>query len=102
MSLLLAFQTASLSLAVLIFFLSGFSAGTCMTLQKSLAADVLPEKIRGTGYGILKTVDSLGTLTSSIALGLIWSNIGPGYAFILAALISLLSIVALLRVRAQT
>ena len=99
MALLLTFKTASLPLAILIFFLSGFSAGACMTLQKSLAADLLPEEIRGTGYGILKTVDSLGNLVSSIAIGIIWSQIGPEPAFIIAALISFVSVIVLLRLK---
>ena len=99
MSLLLAWQTTSLFSALAIFFLSGFSAGTYMSLQKSLAADLLPENIRGTGYGIITTVDSLGTLASSITLGLIWSLIGPEIAFIVAAVISFLSILALLPLR---
>lgn len=99
MSLLLAWQTTSLASALLIFFLSGFSAGTYMSLQKSLAADLLPENVRGTGYGIITTVDSLATLISSIILGVLWSLIGPEIAFIVAALISFLSIFALLPLR---
>lgn len=99
MALLLAWISPSLPLALLVFFLSGFSAGTYMSLQKSLAADLLPEEVRGTGYGILKTVDSLGTLSSSLIIGVIWSNVGPQYAFISAAGISLISSFILMSMR---
>ena len=96
MSLLLTAQTSSVSYALIIFILSGISAGSFMTLQKALAADLLPEEVRGTGYGILKTVDSTANLASSILLGLLWSNYSAQVAFIVAAVISLINIVIVL------
>ncbi len=99
MSFLLAWQSTSLISALCIFFLSGFSAGTYVSLQKSLAADVLPENVRGTGYGIINTIDSLAALLSSIILGIIWRMIGAKAAFCIAGTISFLSIIALLLLR---
>ena len=68
-----------------IFFLSGFSAGTYMTLAKTMAADVLPEPARGKGYGILQIVSGLAELVSSMIVGFLWSSISPEAAFIFAA-----------------
>ena len=96
MALLLGWVGHSIPTAFLIFFLSGFSAGTYMTLQKSLGADLLPDNVRGTGYGILKTVDSLGSLISSIFIGFLWSYQGPETAFLVAACISFICIAILL------
>jgi MFS family permease len=100
LSFLLSFESSSAPLALTIFFLSGCSAGTVMSLQKSLAADLLPERLRGTGYAILTTADSFAALIASIMLGSIWKLTGPQAAFMLAGFISLLSVgVALLLYR---
>lgn len=45
-----------------LFFISGLSAGTYTTLQKSIAADLLPENARGTGFGLLQTTQSIAEL----------------------------------------
>lgn len=99
MCFLLASQSSSLTTALFIFFLSGFSAGTYVSLQKSLAADVLPQDIRGTGYGIVTTIDSLAALLGSIMVGILWSSMGAKIAFSIAGGISFLSIIALLPLR---
>ncbi len=67
-----------------------------MTLQKTLVADLLPDHVRGIGYGILKTVDSTANLASSVILGLLWSNYSAQVAFMSAAAISVVNIMVLL------
>ncbi len=96
MSILLASQTTSLLHALALFLVSGISAGSYMTLQKALAADILPEPVRGTGYGILMTVDSIASLGSSIIIGYLWSTYSPQVAFYTAATISILNIFTVL------
>ncbi len=96
MALLLSTTSSSTSYALVIFLLSGISAGTYMTLQKALVADLLPDHVRGTGYGILKTVDSTANLASSVVLGLLWSNYSAQVAFLSAAVMSVVNIVILL------
>lgn len=96
MSLLVSLSSPSLFMAGAIFFLSGWSAGTYVSLQKSLAADVLPEEVRGVGYGIMTTLDSIAAFASSIIIGLLWRCMSPEIAFIMAAIISLISVACLL------
>lgn len=95
MSLLLALPTPSSSGSILwagsIFFLSGVSAGTYTSLQKSLIADTVPDFLRGMGYGMLEIVNQVGNFISSIVLALIWSSFGPQAAFIVAACLSFTS-----------
>ncbi len=98
-ALLLASTSTSTVHALITFLLSGISAGSYMTLQKALAADLLPEQVRGTGYGILKTVDSVANLASSIIIGLLWSNYSAQVAFGTAAVISMVNIILLLGLR---
>jgi len=56
-------------------------------LEGALAADLLPEDARGTGFGVLATVNGLGDLLSSVIVGVLWTTVNPqagfGYATIL-------------------
>lgn len=90
-SLLLLYESADYLYLTLIFFLSGISAGTTTSLEKSFAADLLPLKTRGTGYGSLTGVQSIGALISSIVTGYLWSSFSPQVAFIYAASLSFCS-----------
>jgi hypothetical protein len=85
--------------ALFIFFFSGFSAGTSVSLQKLLAADILPQNVQGTGYEIITMIDILAALLGRIIVRLIWSSIGAKIAFSIAQSISFLSIVILLPLR---
>ena len=85
LALSLIYPPTGIFSSLAIFFLSGFSAGTYMTLSKTMAADVLPESSRGKGYGVLQIVSSLAELASSILVGFLWSWISPEAAFIFAA-----------------
>ncbi len=88
MSILLIWPSTSLLSLFFIFLISGISAGTYMSLEKSAAADLLPEELRGTGYGILQTVNSIGDLLSSVIVGFLWAAFSPKIGFLYAALMS--------------
>lgn len=91
MSLVLLYPSSNFAFLIPLFFLSGFSAGAYMSLQKSVAADVLPEKQRGTGYGILQTADSISELIASVVVGFLWSSFTPEIGFIYAAVLSFIA-----------
>ena len=93
MSLMLIYPSSSMLYLIPVFFLSGFSAGTYTTLQKSMAADLLPESARGTGYGILQIANSLADLFSSIIVGYLWTSYSAQAGFLYAALLSFLAVV---------
>jgi len=88
MSLGLAFPVPKLWFFILLFFLSGISAAASTALEKAYAADLLPSPLRGTGYGVLQTIDGLGDFLSSFLVGFLWSAISPTFAFVFAALLS--------------
>ena len=81
---------------VFLFVLSGISAATYTALEKAYAADLLPSNIRGTGYGVLQTIDGIGDFISSFVVGTIWALISPELSFIYAALVSFASTLLLL------
>ena len=81
---------------VFLFVLSGISAATYTALEKAYAADLLPSSIRGTGYGVLQTMNGVGDFISSFVVGTIWALISPELSFVYAALLSFVSTLLLL------
>lgn len=79
-------QTLPLALA---FTLGGIYVGIEETLEDSLAAELLPRNMRGTGFGALAVVNGIGDSVSSLAVGWLWTAFSPsagfGFAFGLMA-----------------
>lgn len=75
---------------------AGLSAGTVKSLEKSYAATLLPEDVRGVGLGVLQTVDGIGDLCSSLIVGALWSFVSPLAGFLYATIISCVAMIMLL------
>ena len=56
----------------IVFGFSGLYMGTWETLESSTAATLLPKAIRGTGFGVLATVQGIGDFVSSTVVGFLW------------------------------
>jgi MFS-type transporter involved in bile tolerance (Atg22 family) len=69
------------------------------TLERALAADLLPEDMRSTGYGVLAAANGLGDFVSSVLVGVLWTTVSPAVGFAYAAILSLVGAALLLRVR---
>lgn len=85
-ALLLVLNVTSLPLLILVFVLGGAYVGVEETLEDSLAAELLPEESRGTGFGTMAVVNGAGDFVSSITVGWLWAVFGPavGFTFALA------------------
>ena len=70
---------------VVLFGLAGIHSGIQQSLEKSLAAELLPAHIRGSGFGVLATANGIGDLISSVAVGALWSAVSPAAGFLYAA-----------------
>jgi MFS family permease len=79
------FAPARLPELVGLFGLAGFYVAIQDTLEKSVAAELLPREIRATGFGVLATVNGVGDFFSSIIVGFLWSEVSPAAGFIYAA-----------------
>jgi MFS family permease len=90
-------NTTSLWFWLFFFGCAGLSAGTVKALEKAHAAYILPEEVRGTGMGILQSVDGVGDLISSIVVGILWSTIAPAAGLVYAAVLSFISMALLLK-----
>ena len=75
-------------------------AGTTIVGLGVLFLGLLPDELRGSGFGLLGAVQSLGDFVSSAAVGLIWTLVSPTAAFLAAAAWMGLSLVTTLVVRA--
>lgn len=71
-----------------VFGVSGLYMGIWETVEKSSAAAYLSPEIRGTGFGLLATVNGVGDFLSSVLVGVLWA-ITPVAAMGFVALSSL-------------
>jgi MFS family permease len=81
------FNTGNLAYLGLFFVLAGVAIAITDALERTVAADLLPENLRGTGYGTLATVNGVGDFVSSSLVGFLWSAVSPlvgfGYSAVL-------------------
>jgi MFS family permease len=82
-----AFPGSVLGLGLL-FGLAGVSVAAHETLEKALAADLLPRETRGSGFGALATAKGVGDFFSSSLVGILWSAVSPGAGFAYAAVLT--------------
>jgi MFS family permease len=93
------FEPPTLPVLVILFALAGIHGGFQQSLEKSLAAEILPAAIRGSGFGVLATVNGVGDLVSSIAVGALWSAVSPTAGFAYAGIFMLVGAIAIYRWR---
>lgn len=78
------------------FIIAGMSMATITTLKKACAADMLPDHIRGLGYGILQASEGFALLISSALIGFLWTHISASLAFSYVIIMSLIALFLLL------
>lgn len=83
----------------LLFVLGGIFIAAEDTLEGSIAADLLPEEVRGTGYGVLATINGIGDLVSSIMVGFLWTSFAPGVGFVYSAFLFVAGALVILKMR---
>jgi MFS family permease len=98
MGFILVSAHPSLAALLGLFLLAGLSLSAEEVLEGTVAAGLLPENLRGTGYGVLAAVNGVGDLVASAAVGLLWAVVSPEAGFLYAASTSLVGAVVLLRV----
>lgn len=63
------------------FVLAGLGIGAVETSEHALVAATAPAELRGSAFGILAGVQSLGNVVASSVAGVLWSVLGAGWAF---------------------
>jgi MFS family permease len=64
----------------LMFALGGMGVGIYEAVEDTIAAELLPPDIRGSGFGALAVVTGLGDLVSSLLFGWVWAALGVATA----------------------
>lgn len=99
---LFALASGGWVLLLVAFVLAGTGIGLAETAESALVARLLPDRLRGSGFGVLGGVQSLGDFASSAMVGLLWSAVSPAAGFVYAAAWMLIACVATLRSEAIT
>ncbi len=99
MSLSLALPIASYVFLTFVFFAGGLYIAIEDALERAFAAELLPEDLRGTGYGALATVNGLGDFLSSTLVGILWTAVSPATGFLFSSVLMLVGAFFLLRLR---
>ncbi len=80
---------ASITKFAVVFAISGLYMGFWETVESASAATYLPAHVRGTGFGVLATVNGVGDLVSSILVGALWA-LHPAVAMLYVIVTSLI------------
>jgi MFS family permease len=84
------FEKPTLPVLIALFGLAGIHDAFQQSLEKSLAAELLPAGVRGTGFGVLATANGIGDFVSSIVVGALWSLVSSVAGFLYAGVFSAL------------
>ncbi len=82
---LFALPTHSIAVIIVGFLLAGSGIGFAETAESALMARLLPDRLRGSGFGLLGGVQSLGDFASSAVVGLLWTAVSPTAGFVYSA-----------------
>jgi MFS family permease len=97
--LLLAVTGPAPAILAVGFVLAGIGIGCVETAEHAAVAALAPEGLRGSAFGMLATVQSLGNLAASGVAGLLWTLVAPAAAFLYAAAWMLVALVAFVAIR---
>jgi len=82
-----------------LFSFAGIYIALVDSMERALAGDLLPEHLRGTGYGVMSMINGVGDFISSFAVGLLWAKVSPTAGFVYAGFLTLIGGVVLFMVR---
>ena len=85
-----AFSTGYLSIIAL-FLLYGLVFGTTEGVEKAFVADLVPEKIRATGYGVFNFAVGITLFPASLITGILWQKFSSKVALLTGAILAFIA-----------
>jgi MFS family permease len=79
------------------FLLAGIGIGCVETAEHTTVATHAPEHLRGSAFGLLAGIQSLGNLAASAVAGILWTALSPTWAFAYLTGWMLLALILMLR-----
>lgn len=83
------------------FVVAGIGIGAVETAENVAVAALAPTERRGSAFGLLAGIQSMGDFAASAAIGLVWTLVSQQIAFALAAAMMISSLIALLTLRTR-
>jgi MFS family permease len=83
--LLFAWNQHSWPVLLVGFLLAGIGIGFAETAESTVVALMLPDHLRGNGFGVLGLIQSVGDLAATLVVGILWAAVSPTVAFSYAA-----------------
>jgi MFS family permease len=77
----LTLDTANWAVLLVPFLLAGVGIGCVETAEHAAVATHAPGEIRGSAFGLLAGIQSLGNLAASSVAGILWTALSPSWAF---------------------
>jgi len=75
----------SMLVVVLGFALAGAGIGLAEPTQSAVVSQLLPDRLRGSGFGLLGAVQATGDMVATVVAGVLYATVSPGVAFGYAA-----------------
>lgn len=76
------------------FTLAGSGIGIAETAESTLVAQILPDALRGSGFGVLGGIQATGDLVSTVVVGALYTAVSPTAGFVYADVWMLTSVAA--------
>jgi MFS family permease len=76
----------------------GLYYGAFLGASSALVADLVPDRLRGTAYGIFNAALGVAALPASVIAGFLWDWYGPAAPFLFGAVLAVLATVGLLMI----
>lgn len=89
---------ASLVMLAVAFVLAGIGIGAVETAEHSAVAQLAPDDLRGSSFGALAAMQSLGNVIASSAVGILYVAASPTVAFLVISAAMVAALLALVRV----
>jgi MFS family permease len=86
-------------LFITIFLIYGLYYGMTEGAERALIADLTPEGLRGTAFGLYNAAIGVGALIASVLFGVVWTEVSPAAAFVLGGALALAAAALLVFVR---
>ena len=81
----LAVSGESFALLAGCFILAGIGIGCAETAETAAVAQLAPDHLRGSAFGLLAALQAVGNLAASAIAGILWTAISPTAAFLYVA-----------------
>ena len=76
----------------------GLYYGAFLGASSALVADLVPDRVRGTAYGIFNAALGVAALPASVIAGLLWDWYGPAVPFLFGAVLAVMATIGLLMI----